>query len=125
MPATLSMSLCLRMSLRVGIMLVIVDRPAHIILTLVDLLMLLRGQVAAIRCAIRRNLVIDARLTPFDVPRLTSRHLPGVNTLRNSLLLILSAHTGSGERRILRTPTIHAGKVVAIRTSRLHMMLLL
>ena len=115
----------MRMFLRIGIVFIVIDRLAHIILSLVDLLMLLRSHVAAIRRTIIRDLTVDARLTPFDVPRLTRSHLSRANALRNPLLLILSPHAGSGERRILRTPAIHTRKITAVRPCRLHMTLLL
>jgi hypothetical protein len=58
------------LGLCVRIMLIVVDRSADVVLPLIDLLMFLRGQVAAVRRAIIRNLTIDARLTAFDVPGL-------------------------------------------------------
>ncbi len=74
MPATL----CMRMSLRIRIVLVVIDRPADIVLPLIDLLMLLRGQVTAIRRTISRSLVVNARLAVLEVPRL-ARQSSGPN----------------------------------------------
>src|SRR5258707_8557760 len=99
------------LGLRVRIVLIVVDRSADVILPLIDLLMFLRGQVAAVRRTIIRNLAIDARLTPLDVPGLARRHLAGTNPLSNALLLVLSPHPRPRESRILRTPTIHRCKV--------------
>jgi hypothetical protein len=74
-------------------MLIVVDRSADVVLPLIDLLMFLRGQVAAVRRAIIRNLTIDARLTAFDVPGLPRRHLAGAHPLGNPLLLVLSLYS--------------------------------
>ena len=67
------------LGLRVRIVLIVRDRAADVVLPLIDLLVLLRGQVAAVRRAIIRNLTIDACLTTLDVPCLTRCHLPGAN----------------------------------------------
>ena len=89
------------MRLRVRIVLVVIDRPADIILPLIDLLMLLSRQVATIGCTVRCHLMIDARLTSLDVPRLARRHLAGTNSLRDALLLILRSHARTRESSIL------------------------
>ena len=115
----------MRMSLRILIVLIVIDRSADVVLPLIDLLMLLRGQVAAVRRTIIRNLVIDARLAVLDVPGLARRHLAGTNPLRNALLLVLRPLSRPRESRILRTPAIHRSKVAAIRMRHLHMVLLL
>jgi hypothetical protein len=95
------------LSLRIRIVLIAIDRAADVVLPLIDLLMFLRGQVAAVRRAISRNLTIDARLTTLDVPGLTRCHLAGTNPLGNALLLVLSSYSPPGESRILRTSPIH------------------
>ena len=59
------------------------------------------------------------------IPRLTASHLPGVNTLRNPLLLIRCPLSRSRVRRILRMPAIHPSKVIAIGMSHLQVILLL
>jgi hypothetical protein len=89
MAATLSM----RMSLSVCIVLVLIDRPAHIILPLIDLLMLLPGQMSAIRHTISRSLVIDARLAVLEIASLVGGKLAGSNSLANALLLILRPYS--------------------------------
>src|SRR5580704_16509113 len=122
-PSTM-LSFGMGLCLRVRIVLIVVDRSADVVLPLIDLLMLLRGQVAAICRAISRNLVIDARLASLDVPGLPRRHLAGPNPLRNALLLILRSHPGTGESRVLRTPAVYRCKVTAIRMRHLHMVLL-
>ena len=97
----------MRMGLGIFIVLVVGDRSADIILPLIDLLMLLRGQVAAVRRAIIRNLTIDARLATLDVPGLARRHLAGTNPLGNALLLVFSPYSRPGESSILRMPAVH------------------
>ena len=90
--AATAMLFRVRMSLRIGVVLILVNRPAHIVLPLIDLLMLLRRQVTAIRRTIRRNLVIDARLAVLHVRRLMRRHLAGRDSLPDTLLLIRRTH---------------------------------
>ena len=95
------------LGLRIRIVLIVIDRAADVVLPLIDLLVLLRGQVAAVRRAIIRNLTIDACLTTLDVPGFTRRHLAGTNPLGNALLLVLGSYSRPRESRILRTPAIH------------------
>src|SRR6266478_5096508 len=114
----MGLGLCIR------IMLIVVDRSADVILPLIDLLVFLCSQVAAIRRAIIRNLTIDARLATFDILGLARRHLAGTNPLGDPLLLVLSPYSRSRESRILRTAAIHRSKVTAIRMCRLHIVLL-
>ena len=97
----------MRMSLCVLVVLVVVDRPADIILSLIDLLMLLLRQSATICRTIGRRLVVDARLAVLDVPVLARRYLAGTNSLGNALLLILRSRARPRESSILRTPAIH------------------
>ena len=65
-----------------------IDRLAHIVLPLVDLLPLLARQRAAIRRAIRLRLPVDARVPLLEVPRLPRRQLPAVHALVDPRLLI-------------------------------------
>ena len=108
---------------------VIVDRPAHIILPLVDLLVLLLSQVPAIGCAVCRRLVVDTRLALLQVARLMRSQLARPYTLGNPLLLVGSAVTLRNwmcrsiplrhrviliwrtSRHHLRVPAIYAGKL--------------
>src|ERR1700744_2132120 len=87
--------------------------------------MFLCGQVSAIRRAVSRNLVIDARLARFNIAGLAHRHLARTNTLRNALLLILSPHSWPRESRILRMSAIRRSKVAAIGMRHLHVVALL
>ena len=80
----------MRMSLRILIMFIVIDRSAHIVLPLIDLLMLLRGQMTTVGRTIIRSLVVDARLAVLDVPGLAPGHLPRTDTLGNALLLVHS-----------------------------------
>src|ERR1700733_3086946 len=50
----------LRMGLRVRVVFIVIDRPADVVLPLVDLLMFLRRQPAAIRRTVVRRLTVDA-----------------------------------------------------------------
>jgi hypothetical protein len=86
------LSFRMRLGLCIRIMLIVVDRSADVILPLIDLLVFLRGQVSAIRCAIIRNLAVNARLTILDVSGLARCHLTGPNPLANALLLVFSSH---------------------------------
>src|SRR6266702_8707400 len=92
--------------LRRRVVLVLVARPAHIILPLVHLLAFLRSQRAAIGRAIRPHLVVDAGLTAFHVARLARRHLPGAHALRNPLLLVIGAHADPGHRHVPRMAAV-------------------
>src|ERR1700760_2766703 len=114
----------MRMFLSIRIALILVDRSADIVLPLIDLLMLLSGQVATISRAIVCNLAIDARLATLNIARLDRRHLARTNALRNALLLILSPHSRPGKSRILRMSAIYRSKVAAIGMRHLHVVAL-
>ena len=103
----LFVSLSVRMSLRILIMLIVIDRFADVVLPLIDLLMLLRCQMAAIRRTIRRNLVIDTRLAALQIASFMCSQLTGLNALANPLLLVLRPHSGPRESRVLRTSAVH------------------
>ncbi len=68
-------SLRVRMFLRVGVMFILVDRFAYIILSLVNLLTLLLIEMTSIGSPVIRSLVVDTRLAILDVASLTRRHL--------------------------------------------------
>jgi hypothetical protein len=81
------------MSLSICIVLILIDRPADVVLPLIDLLMFLLGEMPTIRRTICRSLVIDARLTVFDVACLVRGKLAGSNSLTDALLLVLRPHS--------------------------------
>src|SRR5258706_292349 len=116
--------LSMGLGLRIRIVLIVIDRTANVVLPLIDLLVFLRRQGAAIRSTIIRNLAIDARLAVLDVAGLARRHLPGTNPLANPLLLVVSPLPRSRESRVLRTPAVHRSKITAIPMRHLHMVLL-
>ena len=97
----------MRMRLRVRIVLIVIDRFADVVLSLIDLLMLLRCQMAAVCRTVRRSLMIDARLAVLEVGSFMRGKLAGLNALANALLLVLRAYSRSRESSILRTPTVH------------------
>jgi hypothetical protein len=116
-------SLSLRVSLRVRIVLVVVDRLADIVLSLVDLLMLLLREMATIRCAISCSFMINARLATFKIMSLTSSQLSRPNSLADPLLLIRSscgnnplpgAYTLKGS--VLRMSAVGSGEVIRFGT---------
>src|SRR5271168_4256014 len=115
----------MRVRLCVGIMFVVVDRFADVVLPLVDLLMLLGRQLAAIGSTVVCCFTIDARLATLDVPGLACRHLTGVNPLSYALLLIFCAFANPGQSCILRTTAVDRGQITAIGVCHLHMVLLL
>ena len=114
----------MRMRLRIRIVLIVIDRFADVVLPLIDLLMLLRRQMAAVCRTVRRSLMIDARLAVLEVGCFMRSKLAGLNALANTLLLVLRAHSRPRECRILRTPAVHRSKIAAIGTRHLHMVLL-
>src|SRR5450631_3510371 len=56
-----------RCTVVIGVVIVAVDRVAHVILPLVDLRFLLPGQVAAVRCTVRLRLAMDAGIAILQV----------------------------------------------------------
>jgi len=97
----------MRMRLSVLIVFIVIDRSADVVLPLIDLLVLLCGQMSPIRSSIIRDLAIDAGFPVLNVPGLTRSHLPRTNSLGNVLLLVFSPLPRSRKRRILGTPAIH------------------
>ena len=61
----------MRMSVGLGVVLVVVDLAAFLILLVLDLAMLLRRQTTAIRRAIVVNFVVDSGFVVFDVRSFT------------------------------------------------------
>ena len=105
-----------RTSLRLSrrIVLVVIDRPANVVLPLIDLLMLLLRQAAVIRSAIIRCLAVDAGLAALDVTSLTRCHLARPHAIRDAILLVEGAIVYRPHRSRLRSSVIDRGKLVAI-----------
>ena len=81
------------MRLPCAVVLLAVDLPAHAVLAAIDVLPLLLREMAAIGCAVRRNMPVDVLLAPLSACRFTGRHLSAADTLRNAGLLICTALT--------------------------------
>ena len=73
------------------VVLVLVNRPADVVLSLVDLLAFLPGEVSAVCGAVVCDLAVDAGLAAFEVARLACGELPGANSLSDALLLVVRA----------------------------------
>src|SRR5580700_4859650 len=85
---------------RVGIVLVLVNRVAQIVLLVVDLLPLLLRQMAVIGRPIVAHLAIQIGFARLDILRLACGHLPGIDAVGNAVLLILLA-LADGRRRLV------------------------
>jgi hypothetical protein len=70
------------------IVLLIVDLLTSVVLFTIHLLPLLLVQVAAIRLAIRMNLLVDLRLPVLRAPRLVGIHLSAADAVGDTLLLV-------------------------------------
>src|SRR5690348_8404641 len=106
------------------VVLVLVDGPADVVLPLVHLTSLLRGQAATVRGAVGRNLVMDARLTTLQVARLARGQLAGADSLSDPLLLVVRTLAGPRKRRVLRMPAVHRNQIAAVIRRHLEMVLL-
>jgi hypothetical protein len=105
-PSTM-LSFAMGLDLRVRIR----DRLANVVLPLIDLLVFLRRQTAAIRRSIIRNLAIDACRAVLDFPCFARRHLAGTDPLPNPLLLVVSPYSRLRGSRILWTSAITEAKL--------------
>ena len=85
----------MRMFLRIRIVLIVIDRFANVVLPLIDLLTFRLGHMAAVRCTVRRDLVIDARFTALEICRLVGGKLARLDSLANALLLVFRPRPNS------------------------------
>ena len=96
------------------VVLIVVDRPADVILPAGDLLALLLRQVAVVRCAIVCHLTINVSLAALDIARLPRRHLAGAYAIGDAILLVGRAIVYRGHGRCLRASVIDGGKLAAV-----------
>src|SRR6266851_6564284 len=102
-----------------GVVLVVVDRPADVVLPLVDLLLLLRGELAAVGRAVRRNLMVDAGVATLEVLGFAGGQLTRGDAIGDAPQLIGATIVHRGHRHRLRTAMVHRGELSAILTHRL------
>ena len=73
------------------VVLLVTDLATSVILALVDVLMFLRRQLAAIGAAVRRDVTIDILLVVFRSGCLPGGHLAATNAIGDALLLLVAA----------------------------------
>src|SRR6185437_903679 len=71
-------------------MLLAVDVPRRLVLLVVHLGLLSSRQLAAVRCAVRFHLLVDALLLILEFRRFSGGQLPALHALRDAVLLILA-----------------------------------
>src|SRR4249920_3278617 len=71
-----------------GVVLVVVNLLARIVLLMIDLPTLLLRELAAVNRAIVMNSVVDVRLSVFEVPSLMRGQLPRLHPVRDARLLV-------------------------------------
>jgi hypothetical protein len=66
----------LHRAIRPGVVLVVVNLPAHSVLLMIDLGALLRRELAAVRSTVVANFTVDVRLSALESAGLTRSQLP-------------------------------------------------
>src|ERR1700741_540194 len=90
-PSPFFCNLLLGSSLGVGVVLFVVDVLRSGVLFLVDLLLLARGQLPAVRRAVRLHLLVDAFLLILELGGLARGKLPALDSLSDAILLVFAA----------------------------------
>src|SRR5262249_17400080 len=98
-----------------SVVLVVGDGTAHIVLLLVDLLTLLRGEAAVVCCLVGADLLVDVCLAILAVTGLMRCELAGGDAVGDALLLIFAACVHRGHRKGLRTSVVDGGELAAVR----------
>jgi hypothetical protein len=83
----LERSLVLGLRLGAGIVLLVIDILGSSVLFLIDLLLLTRGQLSAVRGTIRRNLLVDSFLLVFQLGGFAGRQLAALDALSDAVLM--------------------------------------
>ena len=106
----------LHRAIRPGIVLVVVNLPARVVLLMIDLCALLRREFAAVRRSVAANFTVDLRLSVLESARLTRIPLPRLRTVRNPRLLLSFARIDPADCRRRRSPVILGCEVLTIRS---------
>ncbi len=109
-------ALCSASRVRIGsiVVLVVVDLAALVILLMLDVVVLGASQMAAICCAVVACFVVDVGFVVFDVGGFTPRHLPGMNSLIDTILLAILARVHAHSFGVSRSPMVNRRIIAAV-----------
>ena len=105
----------LRRVIGLGVVLVVVNLLARIVLLMIDLGALLLRELAAVGRAIIVHFVVDVRLSGFEVAGLTGSQLPRAHALRDARLLVRFARVDPAHCRRCRLTVILGREIPAVR----------
>ena len=97
-----------------GVVLIVVNLAALLILLMLDLVVLSGRQMAAIRRAIAARFVVDGGFVVFDVRSFTPRQLAGMNSLIDAILLAILARIHAHSFRVSRSSVVHRRIIAAV-----------
>ena len=99
-----------------GVVLVVVNLLAFLVLLMFDLVVLSRRQVTAIFLAIGFRLVVNPGFVVFDVPGFTRRQLPGLHSLIDPILLAILASVHAHAFRVSRRAVVDRRIIAAVHS---------